>query len=136
MSKKIYVASTLATSVQYTGYAPASEKDANLPRQQYAITIAGGAGVANKKLVTPRGVITAIDEDQLKLLTSNPVFVRHAQRGFINPVEGDVDGDEVAADMTGRDNSAPLVQEDFADKSLAPAAVGGNSTGNGGKRSK
>lgn len=136
MSKTFYIASTLATAVQYTGWSK-SDDSANIPQVEISVTIAGGAGVANKRIVTPRGVVTPVDEAQMQMLSEHEVFKRHKERGFVQILDSKpADADEVAADMTGRDTSAPLVEEDFANKDEAPAVVAGRGTGNGGGRRK
>ena len=131
-----YIASTLAAPVTYTGWSLPSNAS-SLPVQEWAITIAGGAGVANKRIVTPRGVITEVSDDELKLLQTSEVFKLHLDGGYLSILTSrPYDPDDAAADMVARDNSAPLVDEDFSDKADAPAAVGGRATGYGGKRSK
>lgn len=105
-----YIASTLSASVQYTAYA---ETGGDLPAVAKTVTIAGGAGVANKHFVTPRGVITNVDDADVKMLLANPIFKIHMANGYVQILDSVTDGDAAAADMTGRDNSAPLVNEDF-----------------------
>lgn len=119
MSKKIYIFSTLSAAVSYTGYA--EPKGDNLPQVQMSVVINGGAGVANKRtLETPRGVVTEVTEEEAKFLAAQPVFALHVQNGFIQVSEAKADGDDAAADMTGRDESAPLVDEDFSETDAQP----------------
>lgn len=121
MSKKLYVFSTLAADVAYTNYAPGG---ADLPIDLPPVLIRGGAGVANDRLVTPRGVATDVTEEQAEYLRANPVFQMHEKNGFVTISASFADPDIVAADMTGRDRSAPVVPQDLtADET--PAAVGG-----------
>ena len=77
------------------------------------VHINGGAGVANERLITPRGVVTEITEEQAQYLRENKVFQLHEENGFVQISAALVDGDIAAADMQGRDNSAPLVDEDM-----------------------
>lgn len=122
MSKKIFVVSTLATDVCYTGYTGGEGQ--SLPRVAVSVTIKGGAGVANRRtIITPRGVVTEVNEEQAKFLAQHPVFRRHMARGFLSETASKVDGDEAAADMTGRDESAPLVDQDIEDKPETPQVV-------------
>jgi hypothetical protein len=111
MAKKefLYVYSTLATDMNYTNYA---EGGADLPVPLPAVFIKGGAGVANDRLVTPRGVVTQVTEDELAYLEANQVFQLHKQNGYIMVEKSKLDPEKVAADMTGRDNSAPMVVQD------------------------
>jgi len=111
MAKKdfLYVYSTLATDMNYTNY---TEGGADLPVAKPAVFIKGGAGVANDRLITPRGVITQVTEEDLAYLEANPVFQLHKTNGYILVEKSKLDPEKVAADMTGRDNSAPMVEHD------------------------
>lgn len=121
MSKKLYVFSTLASDVAYTNHA---QGGGDLPIDLPPVVIKGGAGVANERIVTPRGVATEVTEEQVEYLRANQVFQLHEKNGFVMVSESYADPDTVAADMTGRDNSAPVVPQD----NIAPGAdtvVGG-----------
>ena len=118
---KLYVYSTLASDVAYTNHTPGG---GDMPIELPPVHIKGGAGIANDRLVTPRGVVTEVTEEQVEYLRQNEVFKLHEKNGFVEVSASRVDPDTAAADMTGRDNSAPLVPEDFkADEQ--PASVGG-----------
>jgi len=123
MSKKLFVFSTLASDVAYTNHA---QGGADLPIDLPPVLIKGGAGVANDRIVTPRGVATEVTEEQVEYLRANQVFQLHEKNGFVMVSESYADPDTVAADMTGRDNSAPVVPQDniAAD---AETIVGGES---------
>lgn len=122
---KLYVYSTLSADVRYQNTAPGG---ADLPVVVSDVLVKGGAGVANDRLITPRGVVTEITEEQAEALRANPVFAMHEKNGFVQIGEAYVDPDKAAADMTGRDTSAPIVPEDLPADSLpmgsedAPAA--------------
>lgn len=107
---RMYVYSTLASDVAYTNH---EQGGADLPIALPAVLIKGGAGVANERLVTPRGVVTEVTESDVEYLRKNPVFLMHEKNGFVEISAGKVDPDIAAADMTGRDNSAPIVDEDL-----------------------
>jgi hypothetical protein len=109
MSKKLVVFSTLASDVAYTNHAKGG---ADLPVPLPPVTIKGGAGVANDRIVTPRGVATYVTEEQVAYLRENEIFKLHEKNGFVMVSDTDADPDQAAADMTGRDNSAPLVPQD------------------------
>lgn len=109
MSKTLIVFSTLASSVAYTNHV---QGGADLPIALEPVTIHGGAGVANDRIVTPRGVATRVTEEQVEYLRANPIFRLHEENGFVMVSDHDVAPDIAAADMTGRDNSAPVVPQD------------------------
>lgn len=123
MSKKLFIFSTLASDVAYTNHA---QGGGDMPIELPPVTIKGGAGVANDRLVTPRGVATEVTEEQVEYLRQNEIFKLHEKNGFVMVSEAFADPDTVAADMTGRDNSAPIVPQDniAAD---AETIVGGES---------
>lgn len=107
---RLYVYSTLASDVAYTNHVSGG---ADLPIPLEPVLVKGGAGVANDRLVTPRGVVTEITEEQAEYLRANPVFCLHEKNGFVEIGDTYVDPDKAAADMEGRDNSAPLVPQDL-----------------------
>lgn len=111
----MYVYSTLANDNVYTGY---TEGGADLPRKTYEILVKGGTGVAGKwtNLMTPRGVVTEITDEEAEALKSNVIFNRHKDNGFVTLDSKYTEPEKVAADMEGRDASAPLVDEDFGKK--------------------
>jgi len=109
MSKKLYVFSTLASDVAYTNHA---QGGADMPIDLPSVLVKGGAGVANDRIITPRGVATTVTEEQVEYLRANQVFQLHEKNGFVMVSDTYADPDIVAADMTGRDNSAPFVPQD------------------------
>lgn len=120
----LFIFSTLASDVAYTNHA---QGGGDMPIELPPVVVKGGAGVANDRLVTPRGVATRVTEEQVEYLRQNEIFKLHEKNGFVMVSESAGDPDTVAADMTGRDNSAPIVPQD----NLAPDAatvVGGEET--------
>lgn len=117
-----YVYSTLANDNRYAVYVKGG---ADLPRVARTILVKGGAGVADSRLVTPRGVVTTVTDDELESLLDSKVFNRHLERGFVTVSTAKEDPEAVAADMASRDASAPVVPEDYtADEAGAkPAAT-------------
>lgn len=75
------------------------------------VLINGKANVANKNVITPLGVATRITSVQLDECKSFPVFKLHMDNGFITVEKYKEDADLVAANMTGRDASAPETPE-------------------------
>lgn len=122
MSEKIlYVYSTLSSDVDYTNHQPGG---GDMPIELPPVRIKGGAGVANDRLVTPRGVVTSVTEAEVEYLRANEVFKMHEKNGFVVISDYKDDPDNVAADMTGRDVSAPVVPQDKVGGD-ATAVVGG-----------
>lgn len=109
---KIFIYSTLTQSNEYSVWVKGG---ADLKQRAQKVIIKGGANIANKHLVTPRGVVTEVTEDELALLEGNKVFQRHKQRGFIvvDRATKAADVEKVVPDMVGRDMSAPLVPQDY-----------------------
>lgn len=108
-----YVASTLSNSVDYTLY-EVSKNVGEMPRPRASVLVEGGANVANKKIVTPQGVITRISDEEAGLLEQNEVFKLHKANGYVQILDSaPKNADDAAADMTGREPAAPLVDADF-----------------------
>lgn len=102
-----YVFSTLATDMNYTIYAPGG---GDIPVKERHINVKGGAGVANDRLITPLGVMTEIADEDVTVLEAHPVFKVHKQNGFVCIEKKKADPEKIAANMTSRDNSAPLTE--------------------------
>jgi hypothetical protein len=108
---KVFVYSTLTADNMYGPYNPGA---ADLPVRTAIVLIKGGANVAGMKhLITPRGVCTVITEEELAICRQDPTFVLHEKNGFLAIESKQADADHVAANMTGRDESAPLVPDDI-----------------------
>lgn len=106
---KIYVYSTLTADQIYANYRSTPN---GIPQAESKILIKGGANLMTKALVTPHGTVTEITAEELAELRKNEVFNLHAQNGFITVSEAKSEVEAVAADMTGRDQSAPIVAQD------------------------
>jgi hypothetical protein len=112
MSKSFYVYSTLTADNLYLNH-EGSANDIPIAVGS-GIMIRGGAGLAGRNLVTPRGVVNGpFSEEEIEYLRRQPVFQLHEANGFIHIDTTKVDADQVAADMTSRDGGAPLVDADF-----------------------
>lgn len=105
-----YVFSTMSTDVAYAVY---GEKVNDMPTIERQIVINGGANVATKNLITPRGVMTSVSDEDMELLSADPVFQMHKQNGFIAVEKKAADPEKVAAGMEARDQSAQLETGDF-----------------------
>lgn len=105
-----HIFSTLTSDQLYTKY---EQSGNDLPRVVAQVLIKGGTGVANDRLVTPRGVATSVDDSQMAVLMDVEAFTNHVKAGFLTVSDSKEDPEKVAADMQGRDGSAPLVPQDL-----------------------
>ena len=96
----MYIYSTISADVDYT-------TDAGV------IRIAGKANVANSNIITPRGMASKVTDEQYAALKKNHVFQMHAENGFLTAEIHKEDPEKVAANMQGRDKSAPDTTEDM-----------------------
>lgn len=110
-----FVYSTLTNDNVYNDYTTDGEGNKFHPRLIKSILIKGGANRADKKLVTPFGVVTNVSDEDLAILEKNEVFQTHVKNGYIKVQKSKADPEVVAADMQGRDESAPLVDADLVD---------------------
>lgn len=118
MSKRLFIYSTLSADNIYAAYVAGG---ADLPMVERQVLIRGGANVPDKRLVTPRGVVTEVTEDDYEhVLKPNHVFNLHVDNGFIQVSKTRSDPEVAAADMTSRDEASPLVPEDFEADSAKP----------------
>lgn len=117
-SKFVFVVSTLSAPQLYQNWKVGA---ADLPIPDgAAVRIEGGANVASKNLVTPRGVVTKVTEEQYAYLLANRHFQDHVAKGFIEVMEAPVDGDTAAASLESKDKSAPLTPDDFPETGSGP----------------
>jgi hypothetical protein len=116
---KLYVYSTLTADNRYVNHRRASN---DLPQPvtvdgMEGVLIKGGTGIADKRLVTPRGVATEVTEAQAEYLRENPVFKLHEGNGFVVIDSAKVDPEAVASGMAVDEGSAPLQDGDFGEGS-------------------
>ena len=105
-----YIYSTLSSDNEYRVYKKGGA-DMNIVAGK--VVVKGKANIANKNIITPRGVATMVTADELKLLEENESFKRHKERGFISVSTKQETADKVANDMSKKDKSAPKTKEDF-----------------------
>lgn len=106
---KIYIYSTLTADQIYTSYKTSPN---GVPTATSKVLIKGGANLMTKHMVTPRGVVTEVTAEELAELRNNEVFKLHQANGFIQVSEAKTDVEKAVSDMAGRDQSAPLVEQD------------------------
>jgi len=116
MAKGNFVYSTSSNSSAYILFEHAED----MPIEKQRVTIYGGANVPNKQLVTPRGVVTEVSDEELDFLMKNDGFLQHMKAGFITVEKRKVDVDKVVANMEPKDKSAPLTSKDFAKSKVKP----------------
>lgn len=111
MSDKVHIYSTLTSDMEYREYKAGGGDMHVLAR---SVTIKGGSNLPDPRLITAHGVVTTISAENMDWLKDNEIFQLHQKNGYITVAEVLVDPEKVAADMEGRDESAPLVEADFA----------------------
>lgn len=108
---KVFIFSTLATDMLYTEWMPTHDSGAMAGKGR-EVFVKGGTGVANDRVVTPQGVRTEIEDDDLASLQNNEVFKLHVKNGFITYQKKSADPEKVAADMKLNDPSSPRTPSD------------------------
>lgn len=118
-----YIFSTLANDQTYQNWVAG---DGGIPQPTHKVFIKGGAGVANDRLVTPFGVATEVNDEDMAELSKNHVFNQHLKGGFITVRAKQADVEKVAADMNRADKSAPLTPANVLDHAPEGMAVATN----------
>jgi len=108
-----YVFSTLTEDQAYTEWNPGG---GDMPVKGRSVLINGGANKSNRSLETPLGSATKVSDEELALLEKNQHFQRHRERGFVHVQKRKADVEHVAKDMTAKDRSAPLTDDELGDK--------------------
>lgn len=106
----MYIYSTLSNSQMISQF---NVVEGGIPKRGKSVIINGGSNVANKNLVTPRGVVTELSDADYALVKDDKSFKRWVERGYITVDSKNIAVEKVVADMDGRDESAPLVPQDF-----------------------
>lgn len=106
----------MSTDFAYTSYGETPE--GGIPAVAKQVIVKGGAGVANKNVVTPQGVATQITSEESEFLMLDPTFQKHAERGFVALRDKKADPEVVASDMGPLDKSSPLTDSDFSDEKV------------------
>lgn len=105
----LFVYSTLTNDQKYTMWETSPN---GLPTPKAQVLIKGGANLANKQLITPRGVRTMITEQELEVLKQIHDFQVHMKNGFVVVSKEELDPVKVVADgMKQKDDSAPVTPE-------------------------
>ncbi len=97
---RIYIYSTLSNDQRYQ------------LKNGTSVLVTGKANVANKQLVTPKGMVTVVSEDEFNLLQENIVFKAHSKNGFVSASHDKQDAETFAernleaADKSAQDTPA------------------------------
>lgn len=110
-----YIYSTITASTNYSKYRP-SGPNAGSAVIERSVVIHGGANMAPQRdsktqvvLMTPRGAVTRVSDEELSFLESVEAFRRHRDRGFLVVESKSQSIDKVVdAGMCPQDKSAPL----------------------------
>lgn len=89
-----------------------------------SVVIKGGAGVIDRKtLITPKGVITEIEEEDLKFLKTQALFNEKVEQGSYEIVENEKKAKE-SSKKGKKDKGAQLTAKDFEEAGQTPPMVG------------
>jgi len=135
-----YVLSTMTNSVSYRNYKYIGDKNATqnqslLPIPADTVMIRGGANRPSQKggfgdtetdpsgniLWTPRGVVTALSDDEYERVRNHWLFKQHLEAGYVVLLDEDLSGNhkkvaKIAAQMEGQDPGAQLTKETVAQR--------------------
>jgi hypothetical protein len=109
----VHFYSTLSADVAYSANPIRRPDDSyEIPK---TVVIKGGHGIANSNIITPYGVRTEVSDEAYAAIKDCSVLKLHIENGFIKVESAKDDAEKVAADMTGRDLSAPMTENDYGD---------------------
>ena len=135
-----YVLSTMTNSVSYRNYKYVGDRNATqnqslLPIPADTVLIRGGAnrptqrgGFGNSEtdpsgnvIWTPRGVVTALDDEEYERVKDHWLFKKHLEGGYLTVLDDDISGDHkkvarIADDLNTQDPGAQLTKDTVAQK--------------------
>jgi len=129
--KSIYIYSTLAAPVRYESH---TKGGGDIPTVASSVLINGGAGVADKHFITPRGVVTPVTEEEFAALQENDLFKLHVTNGYITHEKKQKSVEDAVADMEARDVSDPVQPADYIAEGIEPPTTAGETVVNKGGR--
>lgn len=109
-----FIFSTLTANHLYTNWVAPNEKTLVRNIVGNPVLIKGGANLPDTEnpKSAPKAIVTEVTEQQLEYLEQNSVFRKHQKAGLILVMQSKADPETVAkADMTPKDNSAPLTPD-------------------------
>ena len=110
-----YIYSTLATDMRYTEY-ETGVKGQKVSVIKHSVLINGKVGVATKNLITPRGAVTKVSDEDFAMLKDNEVFKLHEKNGYITYEKKQAEVEKVIVNMKLKDVSAPITPDFYEDK--------------------
>jgi hypothetical protein len=116
-----YIYSTMTAGVNYTFFTRNTSPQGGVNQIRKVIKINGGANLPTKMLVTPRGSVTTIPDEDYELLKNHLTFKQHLASGHVSVERVKVKIDKAVANMVAKDGSAPKVASDFKEP---PKSVG------------
>ncbi len=113
---KNYIYSTVSSSVRFCKY---DQSNPGVTTIEESFIVKGGANVIDKRLLTPRGVVTEVSNETLAWLTENREFQQMIAKGFLvlqRDQSRQRDPEVVRAEyMEGRDKAAQSEALDYAE---------------------
>lgn len=103
-----HVISTLGANMEYTEWV----NNAGMNSALKSVTVRGGAGIANRSLVTPEGVRTQVSDEDAAFLAKHGMFKFHQERGHVKIVSMERDPDSIAQSMTKDEGTRPRNEDD------------------------
>jgi len=119
-----FVYSTMTSGVDYAFYARNTSPQGGVNKTRKVISIKGGANSPTspmKGLITPKGVVTTIEDSDYELLKNHLVFKQHLAAGHVTVERSKAKVDTVVKNMTPKDGSAVAIAADFK---TPPKSVG------------
>jgi hypothetical protein len=112
-----YIYSTLTSSQKIPRYKDGGSKEIGVIEK--FVLIKGGANLAHGNslngglgLMTPKGVVTEVSDEDLEFLEANGSFKRWVERGFIRVEKREKSLESMVKTMTQKDQSAPKTPDD------------------------
>ncbi|MDR0676252.1 MAG: hypothetical protein LBF97_04335 [Elusimicrobiota bacterium] len=116
----IQILSTLSNDQNYTTYKKGLNGTYIVDK---VITIKGKANISNKNLITPKGVLTSINDEDLVLLEKNSSFQTHKSNKFITVLQKNEGENLIGREITdkeiknneleGKDQSSPNTPDTY-----------------------
>ena len=106
-----YLFSTLTFDNLYVIYKK-TDVNAN-PVIEKKVLIKGGHLMATKSLITPKGIMTEISDEDFEVLKQDYGFIQHEKNGFLKVEKKKMDAEKASISMEQKDGSTPKTPEDF-----------------------
>lgn len=108
----VHIYSTLANPQNFVTY---GKGGGDLPVVEREVKIAGGAGIANKNLITPMGVHTSISDEDYAAIQDMDHFKKFVESGHIRvEAKKAYDIEQIVSEMNPRDPGGPITPADYA----------------------